>query len=253
MTGEKKKLPRDDPQHKLNHPSFFQPKDTSIRVWRYLDLPKFVWLLEHRELFFPRLDMLSDPHEGANTKLGAELRDRAIASLGHADALTKWREYARDARKMYVNCWNIGHWESEAMWRLYCPDSQGIAIQTTYEKLVLSIDDDPALFIGLVGYLDYETGAFSQGNLFDLVMHKRLSFIHEQEVRLVKFLSLDESEKNPNGISIKWPVVQTIEKIYIDPYAPEYFADVVKAIVTQFEPELEERICWSQMRAMPLY
>lgn len=62
------KWPRDHPQHKLNHPSFFHPVDTSTKVWRYMDLPKFVWLLQHQELFFPNLTMLSDPHEGASTK-----------------------------------------------------------------------------------------------------------------------------------------------------------------------------------------
>lgn len=76
---------------------------------------------------------------------------------------------------------------------------------------------------------------------------------YEQEVRLVKSLSQEEAESNPNGISVKWPLVQTIENVYVDPYAPEYFADVVRAIVRQFEPELEDRIRWSQMRANPLY
>jgi len=255
MSEEREKWPRDHPQHKLNHPSFPQPLDTSTKVWRYFDLPKFVWLLEHKELFFPPLNMLVDPHEGASTKRYVELMNDLFAKQEHGERLLeKMREYSRDARKtVHVNCWNMGESESEAMWRLYCPNSQGVAIQTTYEKLVESVDDDPQLFIGCVIYLDYETEALSQGNVFDPVMQKRLSFSHEREVRLVKSISLDEAESKPNGISIKWPVEKTIEHIYIDPYAPPYFEDVVRSIVSRYEPVLEKRVCWSRMRATPLY
>src|SRR6266404_3775496 len=205
MSEERKKWPRDHPQHKLNHPSFRQPVDPSTKVWRYFDLPKFVWLLEHKELFFPSLNMLADPHEGANTKRYIELMNHFYANQEHGEKLlAQIREYSKDARKtMHVNCWNIGESESEAMWRLYCPDSQGVAIQSTCEKLVASVDDDPQVFIGCVIYLDYETEAISQGSLFDAVMQKRLSFSHEQEVRLVRWLGQDGAESNPNGISIK--------------------------------------------------
>lgn len=249
------KWPRDHPQHKLNHPSFPQPVDPSIRVWRYFDLPKFVWLLEHKELFFPSLAMLADPYEGASTKRYVEMMDHYFSNQeGGERILEQMREYSKNARKtMHVNCWNIGETESEAMWRLYCPDSQGIAIQTTYEKLVASVDHDPKVFIGCVIYLDYETEVISQGNLFDPVMQKRLSFSHEQEVRLVKCLGQDEAESNPNGISISWRIAQAVEQIYVNPYAPAYFEDVIRAVIRQFDPDLENRICWSQMRAGPLY
>lgn len=226
-----------------------------MKVWRYIDLPKFVWLLEHKKLFFPSLEMLGDPHEGASTKRYVELRTRHFENLENGDKiLDKIRESSKDARKtMHVNCWNIGESESEALWRLYCPNSQGVAIQTTYEKLAASIDYDPNLFIGCVIYLDYETDVISNGILFDSVMQKRISFSHEQEVRLVKWLSHDDAESNPNGISIKWPVAQTVERIYINPYAAGYFDDVVRSVVRRFEPRLDDRICWSQMRSVPLY
>lgn len=249
------KWPRDHPQHKLNHPSFPQPFDSSIRVWRYFDLPKFVWLLERKEIFFPSLKMLADPYEGASTKRYVELVAQHFSNQEYGEKiLEQMRNESRNARKsMHVNCWYMGESESEAMWRLYCPDSQGIAIQTTYEKLVASVDHDPRVLIGCVTYLDYETEAISQGILFDAVMQKRLSFRHEQEVRLVKHLGEEEAKKNPNGTSIKWSVAQVAENIYINPYAPAYFEDVVRAVIRRFEPDLEDRICQSLMRATPLY
>ena len=38
-------------QNKLEHPCFPQPADGSVRVWRYLDLTKFIWLLENQKLY----------------------------------------------------------------------------------------------------------------------------------------------------------------------------------------------------------
>jgi hypothetical protein len=57
------------------HESFPQPPDTRIRVWRYMDLAKFLWCLQHEALFFARLDRLGDPFEGYYTRIHAEGED----------------------------------------------------------------------------------------------------------------------------------------------------------------------------------
>ncbi len=159
--------------------------------------------------------------------------------------------------KTDVNCWHLGNPESEAMWRLYCPGNNGVAIQTSYSKLVESTANDPELYIGQVTYIDYESQGFPLDNIFYPVMHKRISFAHEQEVRLVKIRHPDNSgftqEFYPPGISIDWPLELTIEAIYVDPYAPEYFYDVVRAVVRRIAPNLEGRVRPSQMRAPPIY
>ena len=36
----------------------FQPPDANIRVWRYMDLPKLIDLLEAKSLHFSRADTL---------------------------------------------------------------------------------------------------------------------------------------------------------------------------------------------------
>lgn len=51
-------------------------------------------------------------------------------------------ELVRMTRRMiqsfvYANCWNSSDHESEAMWRLY--SREGIAVQSTYRRLVLSL------------------------------------------------------------------------------------------------------------------
>jgi hypothetical protein len=54
-------------EKRLSHPSFLQPADRRVKVWRYMDLAKFIWLLKEKRLFMARLDRLSDPYEGSLT------------------------------------------------------------------------------------------------------------------------------------------------------------------------------------------
>ncbi len=54
-------------ENRLRHPCFPQPGDATAKVWRYMDLPKFIWLLKHSQLYMSRLDRLGDPYEGSLT------------------------------------------------------------------------------------------------------------------------------------------------------------------------------------------
>ncbi len=273
------------PADKLKHPCFPQPEDGSTRIWRYLDLAKFVWLLEKQKLYLSRMDLLGDPHEGSTPQFLAELWDQQSLSffLSHelnqllqgndkdegikklsdrVQSVTQLnlhrREVAQKNRRwMYVNCWHLGNSESEAMWRLYCPNNNGVAIQTTYSKLVESVGDDPELHIGKVTYIDYEKQGFPPGNMFYPAMHKRISFMHESEVRLVKMQTPENfgtsQEFSPPGISVEWPIEPTVDAIYVNPYAPEFFHDVVCSLVQRAFPDLINRVHWSKMRAEPVY
>jgi hypothetical protein len=244
-------------ENKLKHPCFPQPGDTSLRVWRYLDLAKLIWLLENKKLYLTRLDLLNDPHEGSTPRLLAVLRDLQLRAFGAEQLVAQMPGINQESRRsMYVNCWHIGNGESEAMWRLYCPSDSGVAIQTTYGKLVDSIESVPYCYIGCVNYIDYELQGFPLGNVFYPVMHKRISFAHEHEVRLVKTLAgywgtLDR--QSPSGTTVDWFPETTVDAIYVNPYAPDFYHDVVKAIVHRIAPALESQVFWSQMRAGPIY
>ena len=269
------------PQSKLEHPCFPQPTDGSVRVWRYLDLAKFIWLIEKQKIYLSGMDSLNDPHEGSTPKFLADHEDQQCLAiqrrrlvrefgddLGNQKFLAELPLFIdqnrrsrvrrqKDRREMYVNCWHLGNSESETMWRLYCPDNNGVAIQTSYDKLVKSIANDSELYVGQVTYIDYESHGFPQDNIFYPVMHKRISFAHEQEARFVKLRVPDNQgtpqEFYPPGISIDWPLKPIIDGIYVTPYAPEYLYDVVCAIVRSIAPNLKDRVHWSKMRAAPVY
>src|SRR5438270_12340311 len=46
------------------HP-YLLPPDLASVLWRYVDLPQLLWVLESRALWFSRLDQFEDPYEGA--------------------------------------------------------------------------------------------------------------------------------------------------------------------------------------------
>lgn len=246
----------DSVDSKLKHPCFPQPRERETRAWRYLDLSKLIWLLSTKKLYLPRLDLLSDPHEGSTPRLLAQARDAQMRKLAMPNTPDMGQMVKNLRRAMYVSCWHLGNNESEAMWRLYCPSNRGVAIQTTYAALFDSFSSHKDIYVGKVTYIDYELQFFPANNLYYPVMHKRLSFSHEQEVRAVKLLpehvGTAPFESQP-GQSIDWPTADVVHALYINPYAPEYYRDVVCSVVRALAPELEQRVSWSRMRNEPAY
>ncbi|MDC4587570.1 hypothetical protein OHV59_11020, partial [Acinetobacter baumannii] len=50
-----------------NHPSFKQPLDPNVKLWRYMDFTKFMSILSNKSLYFGRIDSFEDKHEGTYT------------------------------------------------------------------------------------------------------------------------------------------------------------------------------------------
>ncbi|WP_156105934.1 hypothetical protein [Comamonas aquatica] len=47
-----------------SHPSFLQPSNPDIWIWRYMDIAKYISFIKDRSLYFTRLDQFDDPYEG---------------------------------------------------------------------------------------------------------------------------------------------------------------------------------------------
>lgn len=229
---------------RLSHPCFPQPRDANVKVWRYMDLAKLISLIQSRRLYLARLDQLADPYEGSTTQLTATGIDRFLKNVGSENGYKDLKGFYRKSREStFVSCWHANEHESEAMWRLYGGLSGGVAIQTTYAKLVQSIEQVGEVYIGLVRYIDYSTAWFPDANAFYPVMHKRASFAHEREVRLVWYWgSPPEPDNPPSSLSIPWDIEAFAEKIFVDPYAPGYYFEAVKAVLSSMAPNLVSRL-----------
>ena len=141
--------------------------------------------------------------------------------------------------QLFVNCWHINPYESDAMWKIYLKSDEGISIRSTIGRLRDSFAESKArIFIGEVNYVDYDSPAFQIVNPFECVQCKRLSFAHERELRAVVWSALfprsTQIAKNQLGISIGCDLQTLIEEIRVSPTAPEWMTNVVKAIVRRF-------------------
>ncbi len=244
-------------EERLQHGTFRQPADSAIKVWRYMDLPKFIWLLTQQKLALPRLDTLADPHEGALTGKTVAWIERYIQEH---QLKTGWQELSKHFRdtlhQAFVSCWHANEHESEAMWRLYCGMHGGVAVQTSYAQLAESLRNHSEAYIGCVNYIDYDSDAIHEANLFAPVMHKRVAFSHEREVRVVTaplHLRSLAKEEAPRVTTLDWSPESHTQKIYVSPYAPEYFYESVLSAIRAFCPALEPRLVWSYMKAAPIF
>jgi hypothetical protein len=239
------------------HESFPQPDDGSIKVWRYLDLAKLIGVLHCNQLPFVRMDLLGDEFEGSVPK---SVYDAYAANPLNAATMARLRPQLK--RSAYVTCWHANNAESEAMWRLYCGDGEGVALQTTYERLDASLQEK-GVFLGRVTYVDYEHGGFDQINSLTPLMHKRPAFEHEREVRGVIWRPAkliadglrpeDFPPGEPPVMTIRWNVADVVDNVFVSPYAKEWYRDVVATVIERFAPALVGRLCWSGMKAAPLF
>tara|TARA_R110002096_G_C14467450_1_gene712802 strand:- start:46 stop:1005 length:960 start_codon:yes stop_codon:yes gene_type:complete len=244
-------------------------KDTII--WRFMDFTKFISLISSNSLFFTRADKFEDPFEGAkglkknknkwdkhylefieqahkNPPEGIDfkLTDKQIKIESKRVLAEMESGGIEDIKKTFINCWHENEFESEAMWKLYTNNmSEGIAIQTTYDRLYRSLNKNPSIDIGRVNYIDFNT---SFAGVNDSFWYKRKSFEHEKEVRAIYF---DFKEEYDFGKPIKVNINTLIQKIYVSPTAQNWFLEVVKETIGKYN--LKKKIYQSNMKAEPFH
>lgn len=240
-------------ENRLLHPCFQQPKQRGVHLWRYMNLAKYVSLLCSKGLYLPRLDKFSDPFEGTLPKLWVELMAKWLPEKDQGTFDELRPVYKKTRHCVFVSCWHISNFESEAMWRLYGSVDGGIAVQTTYEELAESIRDERDGYIGMIKYIDYNNALFPDNNALHPTMHKRLAFRHEQEVRIIRWdpKYFHAAESSPNAMTLSWDARKYAHRVYIDPLAPQYFFDAVKSVTEALAPELASKLQWSRMKDSP--
>ncbi len=196
------------------HPYCKSPSDEAV-IWRYMDLSRFVSLLQRQALFFSTIRQLKslDPYEGILT-----VHSKTFPILPSAEDETKYIEtgylsHTQISLRQFhvehgepliknfiaVNCWHINEVQSAAMWQLYSNYNQGIAIQSTFKRLRESFSENKKtprfphgqivpVSIGTVDYIDYDKDRNNPGNLFSVCLTKRKSFEHEHELRAITLL-----------------------------------------------------------------
>jgi hypothetical protein len=236
-------------------PSFKIPSDIGIKIWRYMNLAKYLAILQRRSLFFTRASLLVDPFEGSSTKVMVAAREHMLRDIGHPTLHLELAHYYKVSVNTYlISCWHMNEQESAAMWSLY--SYEGVCIQSTYQRLRSSLPK--CVFIGEVNYPNYDNAGFSPHDLFNFIMHKRKSFEHERELRAIFWQELGTAEAQnykpkiePAGLWISVDLSALIEKVYINPTAEQWLATVIREVTAKYE--LQAPVFQSTLAESPLY
>jgi hypothetical protein len=160
----------------------------------------------------------------------------------------------------YVNCWTNTDNESHALWNIYCPSTEGVAIKTTVEKLKQSISPLKLSYdidILKVSY-NSDVSEITDLDVSRIVAQKRPMFSYENELRIA-LVGVFPNSQNPNreriGLEIDWDPEIFIDKIYVHPDAQAWYMDTVTETVKDLAPQLIDReeliVCWSKMTSSP--
>ena len=195
---------------KPNDPDVYVPEDPTIRIWRYMDLPKYLHLLHYKQLFFVRADKLEDRFEGSWPVLDKEKNIKYWRSFKSADPplgaeqvekLIREDEILNKNRQKdtFISCWHVNEYESLAMWKVYGESNKSIAIQSTFERLENTINRRAS--IGLVEYIDYNSDSLFANKKFGACPYnfKRNSFKYENEIRCI-YQRVRPGVQDPNMI-----------------------------------------------------
>lgn len=254
--------------------------DETVTLWRYMDLAKFISMLHTSTLYFARADKMEDTFEAALPKKFLDsLRARRMKSNPTGD-ITKdklFQLFEKKHKEFYLNCWYMNEHESAAMWKLYCGQGEGIAICTSLKRLKRALKKAPhEIHAGIVNYIDYDNDHFkSEGgysNTLSTIVHKRKSFEHEREMRLVIWgiteferefkdditkqnelgLLVQHDEDVPTAFIVPVDVKLMIQRVMVSPTAPDWFMEVVGASLKKFGfPKVELK--QSALYSKPLY
>ena len=194
-------------------------------VYRIIKTPHLFDLLATSENVLVKPKLWEDPFENFILKSHFIRRGEPFGIL-HRD-------------HFYGQCWTLQK-ASDAMWRIYSPDSDAVRVRSTFRGLAESLSDwrghwaAEEVFIGRIRYLKKQDllafgrsvlkghdGPLTHRNLARTLLVKRPAFRHEREVRLL-FTPHDYDRftcdhirypVDPNGLVTQVPLDPRMDKL----------------------------------------
>lgn len=243
----------------LDNSNLSKPYDNDIKIWRYLDIPKFLSMIDKRALFFSRAEYLGDPFEGliplSKDQINLNTYFGRVSDVMYSDdgSAHEWySDHYLFRNTAYVCCFHMNPVESVAMWKIYANDNKGIAIQSTFNRLCncFHVDHENTEYIGEVKYCDYSQDSSDTIDVLKWanlpLLHKRNYYDYERELRaIIPFpmcvfpkggeLTKEILDTFPKGILIPVDLDILIEKIYLAPSSPSWIEDLLNSILKKYE------------------
>lgn len=248
----------------------YEKPDKDTKLWRYVDIYKYLSMLLTSGLYFSRADTFYDKFEGAK---GVRKRKHIwdefyinffLDAINHPPEGVQFSKSEKDninkaksllleleeggqisRQHTYINCWHANDSESEAMWKAYFNSiPNALAIQTTYEKLYETVGKPNRIDIGYVEYVDFGKKFVGVNESF---WKKRKSFEYEKEVRAVT----TKRNSSELGLLIQCDLSKLIENLYVSPYAPSWIVPILNDLNSRYD--FNKEVVKSALDEVPFY
>lgn len=228
--------------------SIFKYPSNNYLLVKYLDITKFISLLQRESLFFCRLDILEDHFEGTTSSLNQERRyeyftNQQLTDKEILDNVNKINQEEEKFKKLVcVSCSNKSKNESAALWKIYSDLNKGIMITSKVTNVIEAFSDtsEDIEFTEVV-YINYDRDIMPDSSKWDPIHHKHQAYEYENDVRLIFTQNFDttltydwKKEEVQEGKYISVDIRDVIDEIIISPYAPQWFFELVKDIIQKY-------------------
>jgi hypothetical protein len=178
---------------KKNNYLYFDQSELDYPVYRIFPFESLLEMINNQKLTLVKTRMWEDPYENFLLKCNVSLKNSTPVDLKNLQ------------EQIFGQCWTL-YPETDAFWRIYSHNINGVRIKTTVRKLLDVIFDDHSystLTSAFIGKVRYDTqqnisSFLSNPSYLESIIHdttgrgmidaqlmKRSEFEHEKEVRLL--------------------------------------------------------------------
>jgi hypothetical protein len=226
----------------------FKVPDDGTTIWRYTTWGRLCDVLVKSALFFPRAMFFEDKWEATYPASQYTIDSTAeewprlayhpseTVEDVHKRKLELLGTFEKGRRTLGVSCWHMAHDESDMHWRTYGRSDEGVAIRSSVGQLKAAFAPyrDRAVHIGEVTYVDFSKAKFPSNNGFWPIMHKRLAFQNDKELRAVVWEGEPGLPFDDRGVHVAVDVPALIQEVVVSPLAHRSLVDAVGDVVGRF-------------------
>ncbi len=208
--------------------SFTRNIDGEDSLFRYMSLAQFLSIIENEELVLKKVTLWEDTWEALDKQIPVKKEN---GELTYANCTL--------ADSVVGQCWTYEK-DSDAMWRIYSPDKQGVMIETKAKNFKI-IKDLRLALLAKVKYFNNNNFISKNKEITDdrsykyagTMVLKREAFKHENEVRLLVCMQPYIQDKGINPWELETYAfninpIDFIESITFDPRADEWFVRTIE-------------------------
>jgi hypothetical protein len=212
------------------HHEFPEPEDDDQTIWRYLEFPQLLSILERESLWFTAANGFEDPYEGSFTMPDLEEAVEKALAMEWDIEEEEFMQMVQSTpdhflNNLFLNCWHMNDYESAAMWAQYSLADGGIAVCSTIDRFkdALNSCEEYDVHLSPVDYVDFREDVIREAYVPRRFLYKRKSYEHEKELRAIVHLQdvieVETSVAQQKGLNVRCPDKAIQQYPRMEPYA----------------------------------